>query len=112
MSEIGNNIYELRTRAMMSQDDLARLIGKTRSAVSQYESGDITPRMGVIEDMARIFGVSKADIIGESARFSGLLPDERELMRYYRSVEPWERELIISHAKMVFEHSKGEKNED
>ena len=111
MSRIGENIKELRLRHGMSQEDLANMIGKSRSAVSMYESGEIVPRMGVIEDMARIFSVSKSEILGESMRFDGLTNDENELLNCYRSVKPWERELILNNARMVFMHTKGENGE-
>lgn len=64
MSQIGKNIKRLRENADMSQEQLANRIGKTRSAVSQYEAGKIVPRMGVIEDIAAVFSISKTEIIG------------------------------------------------
>lgn len=66
MSTIGENIQKLRESADLSQTQLGSKIGKTRSAVSQYESGKIIPRMGVIEDLATVFRVSKSEIIGDS----------------------------------------------
>ena len=63
---IGKRIRELRVKAGLSQSQLGGLIDKTRSAVSQYESDTIVPRMGVIEDMARVFHVPKSSIIGET----------------------------------------------
>lgn len=66
MSAIKDNIKELRERAGYSQEELGIKLRKTRSAVSQYESGKIIPRMGVIEELASIFGVSKSEIIGDT----------------------------------------------
>lgn len=66
MAEICENIKRLRHEAGMSQEKLGEILGKTRSAISQYESGKIIPRMGVIEDMSQLFGVKKSEIIGES----------------------------------------------
>lgn len=66
MAAIKDNIKELRERAGYSQEELGIKLGKTRSAVSQYESGKIIPRMGVIEELASIFGVSKSEIIGDT----------------------------------------------
>lgn len=73
MASIGKNIRTLRENAGMSQDQLGERIGKTRSAVSQYESDKIVPRMGVIEEIAHVFDVSKSELIGE-ARSRGFLP--------------------------------------
>lgn len=98
MSEIGKVIKDLRESTNMSQDQLAAMIGKTRSAVSQYESGKIVPRMGVIEDIARIYGVPKAKIIGDS-QFGSLSPEEQDLIRLFRSMEDAQRQLLIETAK-------------
>lgn len=66
MAGINNNIKRLREKADMSQEELGAKIGKTRSAISQYESGKIIPRMGVIEDLATLFQVQKSEIIGDA----------------------------------------------
>ena len=66
MASIKDNIKRLREKAGMSQEELGVKIGKTRSAVSQYEAGKIIPRMGVIEDLAVLFGVQKSEIIGDA----------------------------------------------
>lgn len=50
------------------------------------------------------------DAIFGSDAYDGatLTKDERELLDVYRQVEPWERELILNHAKMVLLHAKHE----
>ena len=50
MSSIAENIKKLRESHGWSKAELARMIGKTRPAISQYESGQTIPRMGTIED--------------------------------------------------------------
>lgn len=71
---IGANIKKLRTDAGLSQEKLGELIGKTRSAISYYESDTIIPRMGVIEELASVFDVSKSVIIGEGHIGSTFVP--------------------------------------
>lgn len=95
MSSIGNNIRNLRLSAGMSQGQLADRIGKTRAAVSKYESGKIIPRMGVVERLSAVFSVPKSEIIGDTAQAaayppseSSLSPDERWLIAEYRSLDP------------------------
>lgn len=66
MGSISDNIKRLREDADMSQDQLGQRLGKTRSAISQYEAGKIIPRMGVIEDIAAVFNVPKSEILGEN----------------------------------------------
>ena len=104
---IGSNIRRLRTDAGMSQEQLGNLLGKTRSAVSYYESDSIIPRMGVIEDLASIFGVSKTEIIetGQKdatghnevpAMGASLSSDESEILGIMRTItQEGQRQLMI-----------------
>ena len=101
MNVIGENIKMLRYEAGMSQEDLARRLKKSRSAVSQYESGDIIPRMGVIEDMASIFNVSKSRILGESMAFDSLTQDERELLALFRRMDDSDKPTFINMARTL-----------
>lgn len=100
MTRIGDNIRKLREAADMSQEQLGKRIGKTRSAVSQYESGTIIPRMGVIEDLANVFGVSKFEIISDSTQssysiYDTLSPDERELLSLYAKLDGSQRARVL-----------------
>lgn len=93
---IGKNIKRLRMDAGMSQEQLGKLLGKTRSAVSYYESDTIVPRMGVIEKLAAIFNVSKTDIIEPPIKEKQLTAKEKELVDIVRSITPeGQRQLMI-----------------
>lgn len=54
----GNYIYELRSRAKMSQAELAAKIGVTNKAVSKWEVGGAKPSTDTIRKLAAIFQVS------------------------------------------------------
>lgn len=108
MSDIGDNIKKLRIGSGMSQGDLGKKIGKTRSAVSQYEKGEIVPRMGVIEKMSVIFRVPKSQIIGDSYHYAyvkisnekiEVTDDELELVELYRRIPPLGRHAVIAGLK-------------
>lgn len=101
MASIAFNIKDLRIRGGYSQEELAAAIGKTRSAVSQYEAGKIIPRMGVIEDMARFFGVSKDWIISGRVSDEPVYADERELLALYRRMEPSQKLAIMEVARSM-----------
>lgn len=49
MTRMGDNLRSLREARGLSQGQVAKMVGKTRSAISQYESGAIVPRMGTLE---------------------------------------------------------------
>lgn len=55
--ELNQRIYKARTEAGLTQDDLAKAIGKTRGAVAQWESGDIRPRHNTLVDIAKATAV-------------------------------------------------------
>ena len=106
MSRIGDNIKNLRESAGMSQDQLGAMIGKTRSAISQYESGKIIPRMGVIEDLAHAFSVPKYEIIGEKITYASIPLedyDEKRILELYRSMTAEGRKRLLEQAEFLAE---------
>lgn len=114
MNSIGTNIRNLRVASGMSQGQLAEKIGKTRAAVSQYESGSSIPRMGVIEQLSSIFRVPKSEIIGDTAQVaaypsgeSSLTPDERWLVAQYRMLNPDGKDRLREQVEFLLErHGK------
>lgn len=63
---IGKNIKDLRLSAGLSQAELGKIAGVTDKAVSAWESGTKTPRMGPIEKIAAHFGVPKSRIVDDA----------------------------------------------
>lgn len=66
-------IFKARKDAGLTQDQLAEAVGKTRSAVAQWESGDVRPRHATMVQIAKATnqdiawlenGVTHSDIIG------------------------------------------------
>lgn len=101
MASIGENIKRLRTENGWSQAELARRIGKTRAAISQYESNETIPRMGVIENMCRVFGVKKREIVEKHAGYDvssindDLTEDEQELIHLYRKLSAKGKHAVL-----------------
>lgn len=77
MMTIGDNIRRYRENIGITQTELAKRIGKTRSVVSQYESGKIRPRMGTVEDLASALGVRKSDLVDDTTTYSVVSIEER-----------------------------------
>lgn len=61
----GANIRRLREQRNLTQDELGNMVGVSRSTITQWERGWTTPRMGNIQILAGIFGVTTADIIAD-----------------------------------------------
>lgn len=73
---VGANIKRFREQADMTQNDLAQKLDVARSTVTQWENGWSSPRMGMIQKLAGVFGVTTADIVddGSSQRSSNGIP--------------------------------------
>jgi len=101
MASIGENIKRLRKQNGWSQRELGEKIDKTRGAIWQYENGDIVPRMGVIEDLASVFGVSKSELVEDSrvtyayVSIDDLSAQERELVGMFRKLPANARNALI-----------------
>lgn len=62
---LGERIKELREARGITQAQLGEAIGKSDKAVSTWENGAYSPRMGVIEKLAAFFNVSKSYLLGD-----------------------------------------------
>lgn len=58
-------IRKLRDGLGLTQGELADKLGVTYSAVSQWENGRATPRSKVLKQLADLFGVPVAELLGE-----------------------------------------------
>ena len=59
------NIASIRCRQGIPQVDLAKAIGVTGSAVSQYESGKRKPNIEILKKIAQVFDCTIDDLIKE-----------------------------------------------
>nr|DAU42031.1 MAG TPA: Repressor protein CI [Caudoviricetes sp.] len=60
---IRQNIIKLRQQYNITQEELARIAGVSRGAVSQWEGGFSEPRMGAIQKIADHFNILKSNLI-------------------------------------------------
>lgn len=74
MKKYSNRVKELRLAKSLSQEQLAEKIGLTKQAISQYERGERSPSMDVLEALCDFFNVSSDYLLGFDAvtlRFVG-----------------------------------------
>ena len=64
MGEFSTNLARLRTEHDMSQEELAKRVGVTQSAIWQYENGISTPKIAVAISMARVLGTTCEELVG------------------------------------------------
>ena len=63
---LAENIKKFRTDADLTQAKLADLVGVTRATVTQWETGWSQPRMGAVEKLSEVLGVSMSELVDDS----------------------------------------------
>lgn len=72
---IRQNIIKLRQQHNITQEELAKIAGVSRGAVSQWEGGFSEPRMGAIQKIADYFNILKSNLIEDDGmNFSRTAP--------------------------------------
>jgi transcriptional regulator with XRE-family HTH domain len=101
---IANNLKKLREAAHYTQDEIAQTLGITRSAYSNYESGEREAPYDVLEKVSNLFGCdmyvlfeenknADAMIFASAFRIYGLAPeDSAEIIRF--------KDIVKSYLKM------------
>lgn len=90
MGFIGHNIRMLREANDMSQSDLARAVGKTRAAISQFETDANNPSTETIHAIAAALDVSVSAIV-----------DKRIEYAFVRTVDHRENRMLESFGKLT-----------
>jgi transcriptional regulator with XRE-family HTH domain len=111
---IGTRIRAARERRGLTQSALAGLVGVTRSAVAQWETGRSGQVGGNLTQIAAVLGVGVehlllgaggAAVTGELAGFDRVAGDELALLRLYRECDTEDRQILLRLAKK-FTNSK------
>lgn len=101
---IARNLKKLRDTARYTQDEIAQALNITRSAYSNYESGEREVPYDVIENASNFYGCDMtllfeenenldAMILAAAFRIDGIAPeDTAEIMRF--------KEIVKSYLKM------------
>lgn len=58
MSKFSNRLKELRTESGLSQDQLAKKVGLTHTAIGLWEQNKRVPNLDAVISLAQYFGVS------------------------------------------------------
>ncbi len=98
-AELGARIRAARLAQSLTQDELARAVGVTRSAVAQWETGRAGQVGSNLARIARVLGTSAAHLLsGEQEAGAAPVPlrgDEMALLRAYRDCAPDDRALLL-----------------
>lgn len=98
-TQLGARIRSLRRACGMTQDELAREVGVTRSAVAQWETGRAGQVGGNLTRIARALATSAEFLLsgepGTPPSASHLAADEQSLLRAYRDCPAEDRALLL-----------------
>lgn len=88
MLNIGEKIILLRKQFHLSQSDLAKKIGASRTIVGNYERNSNTPSIEMIIKIAKVFNVSVDYMIGEGQ----LSSYDKEVLKRIDDIEQLDNE--------------------
>lgn len=75
--KLGKNIYELRRKRGITQEELAAELGVTAAAVSKWEKGATLPDVLMVCAIADYFGVTTDELLGRVRELKKLVILER-----------------------------------
>ena len=88
---IAESIYKLRTKAKLSQEKLADILGVSRQAVHKLEAGTAQPDIGNIINLARYFNISLDDLLLDSnIRIKEEFGGHKKILPSYEKLPVWE----------------------
>ena len=62
-AKLGRNLKRIRAEKGMTQGDIVRKLGVSRSFVSNIESGKTNPTLSTITNLAKALGVSSDELL-------------------------------------------------
>ena len=66
--ELGKQIYELRRKANLSQEQLAEKVGVSRQTISKWELGETAPDIKQAQVLSQVFSVSLDELTGNDTK--------------------------------------------
>lgn len=97
------NLRYLRKQYHLTQDELGRIVGKTKSAISRWELETREPSKKDIEGFCNYFGLEPQDLVyrplDEQVKNVVLDEQEKELIAYTKLLSKEQMEKLIEIAK-------------
>ncbi|MCG7406698.1 helix-turn-helix domain-containing protein [Paenibacillus sp. ACRRX] len=102
---IGERLRRLRMSRKLSQEEVARHIGVTRSAYSHYEINSRQPVYDTIRKLAVLFDVSIDYLVNADNQDKQPVETQR-LLQMWQSMDEHSREQTLSMMQHVMKHSE------
>lgn len=94
------NLKNLRISYNLTQDEVAKILGKDRSLIAKYESGKAVPPLDILRVFSKLYNVSVDRLCGEAEDESETLvfnsdSVNKDNLMYYSDLTKAERDIII-----------------
>ena len=86
MAKIGEKIKELRTKAGISQQRLAELLGVSRPTISQIENGERKVSVDELDRLAKIFNISVNSLLNKEKEPEVILEEKAKEKKLQPSI--------------------------
>ena len=115
-SSLGEKLLRLRKEMKMTQDDVAKILGMSRTSFSKYENGNSAPPLQVLRKIAAIYNVGLEFLIFDEntsirlndsqsedentssvpvSKITELRPVEKQIIGKYRILTDEEKKLLL-----------------
>lgn len=92
---LANNLKEARINKGLKQEELAKLVGKSKNVISNWERGDNKPDADTLFELCDILDVDANFLLGwESNQNISLSINEQNHIKKYRSLDSHGKELV------------------
>lgn len=103
---LGKRLSELRKEKGMTQEELAKALNITRSALSLYEIGKRDPDSATLKKIADFFGVSIDYLLGRTDLPNAYIPEEYKQKYKVTKRDIKQYEETIKQLKAIFYNDK------
>lgn len=102
MSITGDRLRKLRSEKGISQEEVAKYIGISRTGYNRYESGDIKP-VRKLKELSNLFGVSTDYILGQSEDVVSSAPRNDDFYQKYIALSTQGKNIVDITLNAVYE---------
>lgn len=91
-------LKEARKAAKLSQEALANKIGRTKSTISRWESGERNPKMFEMVELEKILGISAETLMYGTEKISPISPIIEETVETMKELDEHRQQVVLNTA--------------
>ena len=91
--KFGDNLKSYREQEHLTQDELAKILGISRSAICMYERGEREPNFEMACKLSNYFGVRVDELFGGVTKEP--TSEEKTLLRLFGNADPFIQKIVV-----------------